>query len=120
MDQSGCTAEIPASELRRFLPQKLLDLYERVKQRKEVEAAEIPGLEECPFCDWGCIIDNPDEKLFRCENVDDCGEVSCRQCKKPVGIAFPILFYSLVKFLFRIIYLGVVKVLSISSIRRWN
>jgi len=86
MDQSGCKAAIPASELHRFLPQKLMDLWERVKQRKEVESAGLEGLEECPFCEWSCVIENPDEKLFRCENVDNCGEVSCRSCKKPVGV----------------------------------
>ncbi|KAG5351495.1 hypothetical protein C0989_006230 [Termitomyces sp. Mn162] len=55
MDQSGCKALIPPSELKRFLPEKLMTLYERVKQRKEVEAAGLEGLEECPFCEWGII-----------------------------------------------------------------
>lgn len=84
MDQSGCTAAIPPSELRRFLPQKMMELWERVKQRKEVEAAGLDGLEECPFCEWGCVIENPDEKLFRCGNTDACGVISCRACKKVV------------------------------------
>ncbi|KAF8064103.1 hypothetical protein FPV67DRAFT_1782451 [Lyophyllum atratum] len=82
MDQSGCSALIPASELRRFLPAKLMELWERVKQRKEVEAAGLEGLEECPFCEWGCVIENPDEKLLRCGNTEECGVVSCRGCKK--------------------------------------
>ncbi|KIY45011.1 hypothetical protein FISHEDRAFT_18691, partial [Fistulina hepatica ATCC 64428] len=81
MDQSGCKQPFPESELRRFLPEKLLALYERVKQRKEIEAAGLDGLEECPSCEYKCVIDNPDEKLFRCEN-EDCGAVTCRQCKK--------------------------------------
>ncbi|GLB44121.1 putative in Between Ring fingers [Lyophyllum shimeji] len=84
MDQSGCSALIPASELRRFLPKKLMELWERVKQRKEVEAAGLEGLEECPFCEWGCVIENEDEKLLRCGNVEGgCGVVSCRKCKRP-------------------------------------
>ncbi|RDB23527.1 hypothetical protein Hypma_009216 [Hypsizygus marmoreus] len=82
MDQSNCEAAFPASELRRFLPEKLMELWERVKQRKEVEAANLEGLEECPFCEWGCVIENEQEKLFRCGNVDDCGAISCRSCKK--------------------------------------
>ncbi|KAF5376094.1 hypothetical protein D9615_007750 [Tricholomella constricta] len=82
MDQSGCTVLIPASELKRFLPEKLMALWERVKQRKEVEAAGLEGLEECPFCEWGCVIENPDEKLLRCGNMEGCGAVSCRGCKK--------------------------------------
>ncbi|KAG6902929.1 hypothetical protein C0995_009320 [Termitomyces sp. Mi166 len=73
MDQSGCKALIPPSELKRFLPEKLMTLYERVKQRKEVEAAGLEGLEECPFCEWGCVIENSDEKLLRCGNADACG-----------------------------------------------
>lgn len=39
MDQSGCTLPFSESELHRFLTPKLLALYERVKQRKEIEAA---------------------------------------------------------------------------------
>jgi E3 ubiquitin-protein ligase RNF216 len=84
MDQSGCKLSFPVSELRRFLPDKLLDLYERVKQRKEIELAGLDGLEECPFCDYKCVIENPDEKLFRCGNEEVCGAVTCRQCKKMV------------------------------------
>ncbi|TRM63521.1 hypothetical protein BD626DRAFT_494567 [Schizophyllum amplum] len=82
MDQSGCKELFPESELRRLLPDKLMDLYDRVKQRKEIEQAGLDGLEECPFCDYKCVIDNPDEKLFRCGNFEDCGAVSCRNCKK--------------------------------------
>ncbi|KAG5646163.1 hypothetical protein DXG03_004216 [Asterophora parasitica] len=66
MDQSGCSALIPYSELNRFLPEKLMSLWERVKQRKDLEAAGLEDLEECPFCEWACV--NPDEKLLRCGN----------------------------------------------------
>ena len=84
MDQSGCKAPFPESELRRFLSDKLLALYDRVKQNKEIEAAGLENLEECPYCDYKVVIDNPDEKLFRCENAD-CLAVTCRACKKPVS-----------------------------------
>ena len=83
MDQSGCKLPFPESELKRFLTPKLLALYERVTQQKEIEAAGLEGLEECPFCEYKIIIDNPNEKLFRCENTE-CGAVSCRACKKTV------------------------------------
>ncbi|EIW57041.1 uncharacterized protein TRAVEDRAFT_73305 [Trametes versicolor FP-101664 SS1] len=82
MDQSGCKLPFPESELRRFLSPKLLELYERVKQRKEIEAAGLENLEECPFCDYKVVIENEQERLFRCEN-EACGAVTCRQCKKP-------------------------------------
>ncbi|KAJ7271887.1 hypothetical protein B0H12DRAFT_1091875 [Mycena haematopus] len=81
MDQSGCKLPFPDTELHRFLTPKLLSLYERVKQTKEVEAAGIEGLEECPFCDYKMVIENAQEKLFACGS-EECGAVSCRQCKQ--------------------------------------
>ncbi|KAH9942854.1 hypothetical protein B0H21DRAFT_511019 [Amylocystis lapponica] len=81
MDQSGCKFPFPESELRRFLTPKLLALYERVKQQKEIAAAGLEGLEECPFCEYKVVIDNDQERLFRCES-EDCGAVTCRACKK--------------------------------------
>lgn len=86
MDQSGCKLPFPVSELRRFLTPKLMDLYERVKQGKEIEMAGLEGLEECPFCEYKCVIENPDEKLFRCGNEEGCGAVTCRECKKMVSL----------------------------------
>lgn len=71
---------------------KLLELYHRVNARKEIELAALDNLEECPFCEYKVVMDNPEEKLFRCENVEDCGVVSCRGCKKLVR---PKLFHML-------------------------
>jgi len=85
MDQSGCKLAFPESELRRFLTPKLFTLYQRVKQQKEIEAAGLENLEECPFCEYKVVIENEREKLFRCENAE-CGAVSCRECKKPVRL----------------------------------
>ena len=83
MDQSGCKAIFTDSELERFLDEKMLSLYHRIKQTKEIEAAGLDGLEECPFCDYKVVIENPEEKLFRCEK-EDCMSISCRSCKKLV------------------------------------
>jgi E3 ubiquitin-protein ligase RNF216 len=83
MDQSGCKLPFPLSQLRRFLTPKLMELYDRVKQMKEIEAAGLENLESCPFCEYKVVIENPEEKLFRCEG-GDCGVVSCRGCKKVV------------------------------------
>ncbi|CAA7261257.1 unnamed protein product [Cyclocybe aegerita] len=86
MHSSGCAQPFPTSELRRVLTETLMSLYERIKQQKEIEAAGIEGLEECPFCEWKCVIEasREEEKLFRCGNEDGgCGVVSCRECKKP-------------------------------------
>ncbi|KAI5119963.1 hypothetical protein M0805_004343 [Coniferiporia weirii] len=81
MHESQCRLPFSDSELARFLSPKLLDLYHRVKQAKEIEAAGLDGLEECPFCEYKVVIDNPQEKLFRCER-EECEAVSCRACKK--------------------------------------
>ena len=87
MDQSGCKLPFPYSELRRFLTPKLLDLYDRVKQAKDIAMAGLENLEECPYCEFKVVIDNPQERLFRCQNRD-CEAVTCRECKKPVGTWF--------------------------------
>lgn len=82
----GCTAHFGDSELRRVLPPKLLELYERVRQRRDVEAAGLDDMEECPFCDFKMIfeVDADTDKLFRCQNPE-CEQISCRKCKKIVG-----------------------------------
>ncbi|KAJ6490170.1 hypothetical protein DFH09DRAFT_1208883 [Mycena vulgaris] len=83
MDQSGCKLPFPYAELLRCLTPTLISLYERVKQTKEVEAAGIEGLEACPFCEYKCVIENPEQKLFACRNMaGGCAAVTCRQCKE--------------------------------------
>lgn len=91
------------SEVRRFLPAKTFDLWERIKQDTAIKQAGIEGLEvsvvvllivsflatymtgqSCPYCHYSIIIENEQEKLFHCQN-EDCGAVSCRKCKAPVG-----------------------------------
>ncbi|KAF8064053.1 hypothetical protein FPV67DRAFT_1503354 [Lyophyllum atratum] len=80
MSMDGCEASFSASALRQCLPEKLLNLWERLSCRSELEAAGLK-LEDCPFCDWGYFIDAADEQeqLFNCQN---CNRVSCRACKK--------------------------------------
>jgi TRIAD3 protein (E3 ubiquitin-protein ligase RNF216) len=63
-------------------------LWDRLTQRKEVQAAGLDGWEECPFCEWGCVIEDAEEEFFICENIDGCGIVSCRGCKKLVRSLF--------------------------------
>jgi E3 ubiquitin-protein ligase RNF216 len=84
MDQDNCPLEISHGQLKLCLPAKLFTLYERIKQDEEIAAAGLDNLEECPFCDYKCVMENEMERLFHCMN-EDCGEVSCRQCKKKVG-----------------------------------
>jgi len=69
------------SILNRILKASTLQLYHRVCARRDLQAAGLDDLEECPFCDYAVVVENPDEKLFRCQR-EDCAEVSCRKCKK--------------------------------------
>jgi len=85
IDQSGCKLPFPESELKRFITPKLLSLYEKLKQAKEIEMAGLDGLEECPHCEFKGVIDDPSERLFRCQN-EECGAVTCRKCKRPVRL----------------------------------
>lgn len=39
--------------------------------------AEIDGLECCPYCPYAVIVDNPDDKVFRCLNPE-CMKETCR------------------------------------------
>jgi TRIAD3 protein (E3 ubiquitin-protein ligase RNF216) len=87
MDTSGCKARFSETELRRVLDPKLMALYDRLAARADLDKAGIEGLEECPFCEYRCVIDNDQEKLFRCRRME-CMQVSCRACKKSVGCIF--------------------------------
>jgi len=42
--------------------------------------AEIEGFVTCPFCDYGAIMENENDKEFRCQN-NECQIVSCRICR---------------------------------------
>ena len=87
MDISGCKMAFPDSELRRVLPEKLFELYEQIRQRRDIELAELEGLEECPFCDFKVVmdVDFQADKVLRCQN-EECGKFSCRRCKREVGV----------------------------------
>lgn len=82
MDSSGCRSVFTETTLRRVLPTKTMALVERLRQADDLKAAEIDGLEHCPYCPYAMVIDNPEERLFQCMG-SDCGQVTCRQCKKP-------------------------------------
>ncbi|KAF8064050.1 hypothetical protein FPV67DRAFT_1420360 [Lyophyllum atratum] len=82
VDQSGCTAEILPSQLRRVLSPQTMELWERVKQRQDLDAARLENLQCCPFCDWGCIIEDDPGEILMCRNKNVCGVKSCRWCKK--------------------------------------
>ncbi|KAF5338012.1 hypothetical protein D9611_014643 [Ephemerocybe angulata] len=78
-----CQLEFAPSTLRSCLPQDLLTLYERLTQQNALKEAQIEGLEECPFCDFACVMDIPllEVSTFSCQDLDKCGLVSCRICR---------------------------------------
>ena len=86
---SGCSSVIPETELRCVLPEKTMRLWERLSQCTEIINARLVGLEECPFCDYGVMIENNDEKILRCGNEEVCSIVSYRTCKKPASNFIP-------------------------------
>mmetsp|Transcript_29723 Transcript_29723/g.69867 ORF Transcript_29723/g.69867 Transcript_29723/m.69867 type:complete len:378 (+) Transcript_29723:535-1668(+) len=83
MDTGGCTGEFRVGELERALPPDLHDKLCRRVQGAEIAAAHIEGVEQCPFCDFACVIEaSTDEvRIFRCANPC-CGKESCRLCRK--------------------------------------
>ena len=42
--------------------------------------ASIEGFVTCPFCDYGAILEDENDKEFRCQNKE-CEKVSCRACR---------------------------------------
>ncbi|BGP57064.1 hypothetical protein JCM8202v2_004702 [Rhodotorula sphaerocarpa] len=81
MSTDGCSATFPESELVKCLSSKTLGALHKIKQEKEVDEAAIEGLVKCPFCPYAMIMENPEERLFRCQR-DDCQIVSCISCRK--------------------------------------
>ncbi|KAH7107635.1 hypothetical protein BKA62DRAFT_610679, partial [Auriculariales sp. MPI-PUGE-AT-0066] len=79
--EPACEASFSEAVLSRIIKSKTMELYHRVCARRDLQAAGLDGLEECPFCDYACVVENAEEKLFRCQR-EDCGEISCRKCKK--------------------------------------
>lgn len=85
MDKSGCKLSFSDDQLQRSLSPALIHLYERIKRVEEVRMAGLEGIEECPRCEFMIVIENPDERLFRCVK-EECGAVTCRKCKHTVGL----------------------------------
>ena len=83
MDGSGCKALFSDREMEKVLVPRMANSYLALIQRKELEAAGIENLETCPSCEFAIVIENEEEKLFRCQHPE-CEMVSCRACKKPV------------------------------------
>jgi E3 ubiquitin-protein ligase RNF216 len=90
MDVSGCKAEFTTDEVARFVDAKTLALRDKLESENAIREvfpfesvlikATIEGFVACPFCDYGAIIEDDNDKEFRCQNKE-CGIISCRSCR---------------------------------------
>ncbi|TEB24750.1 hypothetical protein FA13DRAFT_1610668, partial [Coprinellus micaceus] len=86
MHQDGCQVPFETAQLEHALG-NLMTLLRRTRQRQELRTAKLEGFEECPFCDWGCVVDIPikESTTFICGNDEICGKISCRLCRREHG-----------------------------------
>ncbi|KAF6751283.1 hypothetical protein DFP72DRAFT_816799 [Ephemerocybe angulata] len=80
---AGCHLRFTLDVLQAQLPEPLLTTYLRLIQQKELKEANLEGLEECPFCDFACVMEIPLRVMptLSCGNVEHCGVQSCRICR---------------------------------------
>ncbi|KAK5802049.1 hypothetical protein F5H01DRAFT_82077 [Linnemannia elongata] len=77
---AGCTAVFPDSEAVLFLSKPVFEGLLRARQQSELKMAGLDSLVECPFCSYAAIVENDEDKEFRCQGPK-CRKVSCRLCK---------------------------------------
>lgn len=82
---ADCSAEFSLQTIQAAVSPKLFSKLAQKQALAEVKAAGIEDLESCPFCDFANIINNQEDKIFRCLNPD-CMKESCRLCKEPSHI----------------------------------
>jgi len=57
MSTSGCASSFPEVEIVKFLSRKSREALHKIRQEKEIDLAELSGLEKCPFCPFALIIE---------------------------------------------------------------
>jgi TRIAD3 protein (E3 ubiquitin-protein ligase RNF216) len=80
MDTSGCNESIPLSEVRRALPNDVIERYEQRQAQEAIVQAKLEDLVYCPFCNFPCEVDK-DVHVLECPNPK-CLKDSCTQCKE--------------------------------------
>jgi len=80
--ENSCPGEYSMPLVSELLPPKDLNRLNRRIQEENIRQAAIDGLECCPYCPYAVIVDNPDDKIFRCLNPE-CMKETCRLCKEP-------------------------------------
>ncbi|KAI4219412.1 MAG: hypothetical protein L6R36_008339 [Xanthoria steineri] len=78
---AACKATYSRHERMRFLEPQMIEKLERLEQQTCLREANLPNLEECPFCDFAAECPPVEvDKEFRCGNTE-CQKISCRKCK---------------------------------------
>ncbi|KAK9488997.1 hypothetical protein V1527DRAFT_456833 [Lipomyces starkeyi] len=80
IEVGGCEGVFVKSEIKRFMPEKLLEILDKNQQQAELLESGLE-LDQCPLCEFAICIENEDEKEFRCQNPE-CLAVTCRKCGK--------------------------------------
>jgi len=76
-----CTFNFTPSEIKKFLPKKTFEYYQKRLQEEDISQVDIPNLERCPYCNFAVIVENDSDKIFRCLSAE-CKKESCRLCKE--------------------------------------
>ncbi|KAK5103681.1 hypothetical protein LTS08_003099 [Lithohypha guttulata] len=80
MDESGCKEKLDMESVGRAIPIKTFDRLLFNQQQAEIAAANLEGLEQCPFCDFKAICDPVEtDTTFSCQSPA-CFKVTCRKC----------------------------------------
>ena len=76
----GCGTIFPLSQLRKALPDDLMQKYMERVQDEDIKLANIDNLVKCPRCDFAAVMPDGD-KVFKCQN-SECMQESCRYCQE--------------------------------------
>ncbi|EGD95460.1 hypothetical protein TESG_02941 [Trichophyton tonsurans CBS 112818] len=86
MDVSGCDAGFSREELIKSVGGSLMNKLHDLQQLEEIQQADLPDLEECPFCEYKAIYPPVEDNCeFRCLKPG-CMRISCRRCRGPSHI----------------------------------
>ena len=77
--EKGCNYLFQLNEMEKFFDERKFEFYQKQLLADELRKAGLDSsLDSCPFCEFSMIIDNQNERVFKCLN---CSIESCRSCK---------------------------------------
>ncbi|CAO3570524.1 unnamed protein product [Mortierella alpina] len=78
---ADCKSAFADSEAIKFLPSAVFKGLLRARQQQDLKMAGLDSLVECPFCPYAVVMENENDKEFRCQ-ARRCRKISCRLCKQ--------------------------------------